>query len=76
MTMKPEHMGASVARNNQYQAQWTSGRWLDPVRAAALHEAVNAMGYMPGWKDDEQEQADKFLRLAERFEAWLAGPDE
>lgn len=47
---------------------WTTYRTLDPVKAAALHEA-NQLCYSDTPVDD-------VLAVAERFERWLAGTDE
>jgi hypothetical protein len=54
---------------------WTTRRTLDPVRAAALHEAVDAYGTI---EEDVSldAAATQIIYIAERFEAWLAGPDE
>jgi hypothetical protein len=54
--------------------QWQSGRWIDPVRAAALHEAVDAYGTI---EEDVSldAAATQIIYIAERFEAWLAGPE-
>jgi hypothetical protein len=51
---------------------FTSYRTLDPVRAAALHEAVRAVD-----PDDDTtyDPLEKILDAAERFAAWLAGPE-
>jgi hypothetical protein len=53
-------------------------RTLDPVRAAALHEAVEAWLQTPRIEDDATGSYDpitEILEVAERFEAWLAGPE-
>jgi hypothetical protein len=46
-------------------------RFLDPVRAAALHEAVRAVS----WDMDDAERHAAIIATAERFLAWLAGPE-
>jgi hypothetical protein len=49
---------------------WQFGRIIDPVRAAALHEAV-ALCQL----NDDLTVPD-ILSVAERFERWLVGADE
>jgi hypothetical protein len=61
--------------------QWNEQfmRPVDPVRAAALHEAVaivSAPEYLPTPPLDDRMGLSHVLEIAERFEAWLAGPDE
>lgn len=50
---------------------WQTGRILDPVRAAALHEAVRTVA----WGMDDEERLPKILAAAKMFEAWLEGPE-
>src|SRR5215217_4470884 len=54
------------------------GRFLDPVRAKALHEAVRAYPYAN--IDDGEGQYEspvaETLAIAKVFEAWLSGPEE
>jgi len=47
----------------------TLGRYLDPVRAKALHEAVNLFPYLP--EPVSGDPVGEILTLAERFEAYL-----
>ena len=47
------------------------GRIVDPVRAAALHEAVQV--WHSGAVSDDGNQLDLILKTAARFEAYLAG---
>lgn len=56
----------------------TLGRILDPVRAAALHEAVRFFPYNERDLDDEEGPAPlaEVLAAAAMFEAWLQGPAE
>lgn len=53
------------------------GRILDPVRAAALHEAVVA--YRERFRDEPTSyrlvMADQIVEIAERFERYLAGEE-
>jgi hypothetical protein len=64
-----EQIMATMASPN-----WRTRRLLDPVRAAALHEAVRHLGYHDHAKGEEGQQ--QVIECAERFEAWLAGPEE
>jgi hypothetical protein len=48
------------------------GRILDPVRAAALHEAVFAWRGFAIPERPEEDPAGEIIAVAERFEAWLA----
>jgi hypothetical protein len=66
--MTPEQLMATMGEKG-----WTTHRTLDPVRAAALHEAVqlvSSYGDMDGARFEDQA-----IKIAERFEAWLAGPE-
>jgi len=61
-------------RPSEWAPGWQTHRTLDPIRAAALHEAVqlvSAYGDMDGARFEDQT-----IKIAERFEKWLAGPDE
>jgi hypothetical protein len=49
------------------------GRTLDPIKAAALHEAVRHLGYHDYAQGEEGQQ--QVIACAERFEVWLAGPE-
>ena len=49
------------------------GRILDPVRAAALHEAVQV--WHNGAIETDGNQLDLILKTAKQFEAYLAGTD-
>jgi hypothetical protein len=52
---------------------WQTHRTLDEVRAAALHEAVQFT--ISQLAPAEQDPVGVVLAVAERFLAWLAGPE-
>jgi hypothetical protein len=69
--MEDLHKGMEAGYQSAKEDGWTLGRIVDPVRAAALHEAVQ---FACAWPTDPPD-ADGVLQIAERFEAWLAGPE-
>jgi hypothetical protein len=80
--MKTDHQGPGyfeavpIPPDGHVPGEFIAYRQLDPVRAAALHEAVACAGnyWQPGVMDPFAYR-DEILRTAERFEAWLAGPE-
>ena len=51
-----------------------TGRFLDPVRAAALHEAVQHEAHRMRPPPDD-EAIGRVIAAAKMFEAWLEGPE-
>jgi len=55
---------------------WQTRRTLDPVRAAALHEAIRAFPNAHFASEElDAERANAILSVAGMFEAWLEGPE-
>lgn len=54
---------------------WPVRRTLDPVRAAALHEAVQHEAHRMRPPPDD-EAIGRVIAAAKMFEAWLQGPEE
>jgi hypothetical protein len=79
-------LGTNPIRGADYMSEqipaktgWQTHRTLDEVRAAALHEAVaivSAPEYLPTPPLDDRMGLSHVLEIAERFEAWLAGPED
>lgn len=56
------------------QQEQILGRTVDPIRAAALHEAVQHIAHYG--KPDGAWLEEQVITVANRFERWLVGTDE
>jgi hypothetical protein len=80
--MKTDHQGPGyfeavpVPPDGHIPGRFVAYRTLDPVRAAALHEAIRAFPNAHFASELDPERAGQILATAKMFEAWLAGPEQ